>query len=218
VRISHPSLRPASFSNRAVLFRRTRGEKKKLIASFLDKRFFELTSRDGEKFVFSWDRSEKTEPWHVITLAQHEAVMCGIALFEVARFSSNLTTAVATFKNLRSDFSFFDNKKWTGKSYFERFKGIGTTLAALSLHLAAHFDLPLLRGRQDESIHNLESRQSFYQWLGFMPGEKANQALRRLNFDQACEHLKTDNVFYLNGILDGVIDFVIPEIGISPRL
>ncbi|MFH1362479.1 MAG: hypothetical protein ABIH69_07535, partial [bacterium] len=101
--------------------------------------------------------------------------------------------------------------------YQRRFKGIGTTLLALCLHLAAYNQKPFLRAVQDISFSPI-SGQSFYEWHGFRPGDKINRSLRlQRKFEAAGNHRTDDKVFYLNGIFDGEIPFVIPPIGIRLR-
>ena len=151
--------------------------------------------------------------------AHHGCIMCGFALFETSTFSEGIRLLVADLHRLRTDFPMFDMEapERTGMKYHQHFRGIGTTLTALSLHLAAHLDLPLMRIRYDDSVHLWDSGRNFYEELGFVSAPEVNNALRGKNIKRIATHQNSSKIFYLNGILDGKMDFVIPGIDIGRR-
>jgi GNAT superfamily N-acetyltransferase len=222
-------LRPASIERPSMLLKKTSPEALRLANRLFDKEKIEINA-EGAQFVFTL-HSYLTLKQHQAFLTQvsHNGQTMACAQFELAPFSEQIQTEVAEMNRLDSNAPEFEEAfqeiEYTNlalhvaTAYIYRFRGIGTTLLAFNLLMAAHLGAPLMRAIDDISAFSSLTIEGFYEKCGFRFGNSLNRltaASRKLILEGT--HFSDEKIFYLNSVFDGTIDFVIPEIGIKSRV
>lgn len=202
-----------------------------LIKGFIRNGQIAMPIAQSAPVIFNWQAHKLTHGKGVAVSAKIDRRLAGFAYFELLPAVRGLDIQIAEMDRMPFDFPLYSSlteRKSTSEvalkvfwPFSQRFKGLGTSLVVLCLHLARHFNAPFLQVNEDISIQGSVSGQSFYEYLGFIPGYRLNKALRQ--FGDIYPHGRTKKVFYLNGMLDGVvfrgapIEFVIPEVNVITR-
>jgi hypothetical protein len=225
-------LSPAAYRPKSVLLRRTSPSDLQRINQFTDRCRIKLSAGE-ENFLLRWDMYESersTWPYRrpaIVVQAMHDYRTCGYSCFEIRPFSEEIPQEIAEMTTTGSVTPRFQNPYptltptrhtlRTARAYREYFRGIGTTLLALSLHLAARRGISYFTVQNDISDAFHTAEESFYTHNGFRWGTEVNLALLGEGIRRIVDHARDEKVFYLNGLLDGNIDFEIPAIGIESR-
>lgn len=225
-------LQPARYVYPSALLSRTTPEALRKIDAFAEKGRMRINA-GREKFLIKWTPYEiESSIWPhkrpaVVVQALHNYRTCGFGYFEVLTISRGSPAEIADMTNLMVRSPNFQNPYPTlwptthtlriAKEYRQKFRGLGTTILSLLLHLAARRGAVYLSGKYDISDSTHPSGHSFYCRNGFTNGVEINLAMLKAEMMIAFEHAQDEKVFYLNGVFDDDFDFSIPEIGISLR-
>jgi hypothetical protein len=181
-------------------------------------------------FEMSWQRVALPKGQAVLVCAAMDGIIYGFAYFDIVPMSRKQATPVAQMWRLPRellvegmDESIAETEVGLKVSPLIRrkFKGVGTSLMGLSLHLAQALDLPLFKVREDVSVFDNERRESFYEAVGFLAGRRINKALRSAGVGGVAPCEGKSLYFFLNGFFEENPEierpFVIPSVHIAKR-
>lgn len=220
-------LRSSHLHSPLVLLKKSDRAQRETAVRLIERGITSVPVNNGGHFDFQMTEHPIADYRSFVIEAQQHGTTCGFVQIQVLPVKRSLPLKMAeihtrsrdlpAFREATDEIATTEVAMKVDSAYRTAHHGIGTSLLALSLHLSLSLGLPLLQVREDISIHGSRTRDSFYEKQGFATGLEVNKALRRLGIGEIVPHTRSNKIFYLNGILDGTIEFVIPPIGIEPR-
>ncbi|MFH1362041.1 MAG: hypothetical protein ABIH69_05245, partial [bacterium] len=151
-------LRPATYNTGSTLLNKTPKQKQKDIMGFIADQALQI-NLGSQIFALRWESRKGTNKAEALVIqAFHLGRTCAFAYLEIVPFSEKLDNKIAEMRMVRelgpelfnppSCLEYSNLALHVADYYQRRFKGIGTTLLALCLHLAAYNQKPFLRAVQ----------------------------------------------------------------------
>lgn len=213
---------PSSFDRPGNLLAKNGMAQRNLFLSFVNDRKCELVTQGNCRFRFRKFESVYHGSRVVTIVAQHpRKTTCGYASFDVVNETVPAIYSYPTMRRadgklaltlIRPTHSVMDSKMQVIVDTDVRmgYKGVGTTLMALSLFYSFFQGFPFFEVLIDITAIKNDHRPGFYDKIGFKRGAMINDLLGGNN--GFLEHSDEARIFYLNNFFRSRLSFVIPEI------